>query len=59
MAWSCVEPSKSLGFTQLSRQRVQSARRSGIGSLLVIHQFLICSLQCSIREDSGPQWLSA
>ena len=59
MAWSCVQPPKGLGPTQTSRQGVQSAGRSGIGSLLMRRQLLIYSLQCSVGEVSGLRWLSA
>ena len=45
MAWDCVQPPKNLGPTQTSGQRAQLARYSGISSLLVRRQLLICLLQ--------------
>ena len=55
MAWSCVQPSKSLRPTQISRQKVQLARRSRIDSLLVKCQLLIFLLQYNVGEVGGPQ----
>ena len=59
MAWGCVQPPEDLGPTQASGQGARPAGRNGIGSLLVRRQLLICLLQCSVGEVSGPRWLSA
>ena len=59
MAWGCVQPPEGLGPTQTSGQRIRPVGRSGIGSLLVRRQLLICLLRCSVGEVSGPRWLGA
>ena len=54
IAWGCLQSPEDLRPTQTSEQRTQPAGRSKIGSLLVKRQLLICSLQCSVGEVSGP-----
>ena len=54
MVWRCVQPPKDLGPIQTSGQGAQLAGRSGISSLLVGRQLLICPLQYGVKEVSEP-----